>query len=124
VGPEDFFAGSPLGAAVFDRVRAVLVGLGPVSVRVTASQVAFRRRRAFAWMWLPGRYLTSPPAEVVLSLSLDRRDGSARFKEVVHPAPAHWMHHLEVRAVTDVDDEVIGWLREAADLAGGTWGQT
>jgi hypothetical protein len=57
---------------------------------------------------------------VVLSLSLDRREGSPRFKEVVHPAPAHWTHHLEVHAVADVDDEVVGWLREAAGLAGRT----
>ncbi len=116
--PEEFFAGSALGSAVFGRVRGVLAGLGPVDVRVTTSQVAFRRRRAFAWLWLPGRYLTAPSAEVVLSLSLDRREESPRFAEVVHPTPAHWMHHLAVRAVTDVDEEVVGWLREAADSAG------
>jgi hypothetical protein len=118
VGPAEFFAGSPLGAAVFERVRAVLVFLGPFEVRVTTSQVAFRRRRAFAWLWLPGRYLEHPSAEVVLSLSLGRREESPRFKEVVHPAPAHWIHHLDIHAVTDVDDEVVGWLREAADRAG------
>jgi len=27
------------------------------------------------------------------------------------------MHHLEIRDVGDVDDEVVGWLREAADRA-------
>jgi len=54
--------------------------------------------------------------------ALDRREESPRFKEVAHPAPAHWVHHLEVRAVTDVDEEVVGWLREAAELAGGAWG--
>ncbi|HLO35827.1 MAG TPA: DUF5655 domain-containing protein [Candidatus Deferrimicrobium sp.] len=112
-----FFTGHPLGLAVHERVRSVLDGLGPVTVRVTKSQVAFRRRRAFAWLWLPGRYLTNPTADVVLSFALGRRDGSPRIKEIVQPSPRHWMHHLEVRQVADIDDEVVAWLREAADRA-------
>jgi hypothetical protein len=27
------------------------------------------------------------------------------------------MHHLEIHDAGDIDDEVIGWLREAADRA-------
>jgi hypothetical protein len=54
---------------------------------------------------------------VVLSIALGRHDDSPRFKEVVHPAAAHWMHHLEVNDVRELDDEVGGSLREAADRA-------
>jgi hypothetical protein len=103
---------------VFERVRALLERAGPVAVRASKSQIAFRRRRGFAWIWLPGRYLAHPAAEVVLSIALGRRDPSPRFKEVVQPSPRHWMHHLEVRSVDEVDDEVVGWLTEAADRAG------
>jgi hypothetical protein len=115
--PEEFFAGRPGALAVFERVRSVLDGLGPVEVRASKSQVAFRRRRGFAYLWLPGRYLSKPAAEVVLSIALGRHDPSGRFKEVAHPAPAEWMHHLELHDAGDVDDEVVGWLREAADRA-------
>ena len=45
-------------------------------------------------------------------------DQSTRFKQVVHPTTRHWMHHLEVRGVRDPDDEVVAWIREAADRAG------
>ena len=54
----------------------------------------------------------------MLSVSLPVRDDSPRWKEVVHPSPRAWMHHLELTSVTDVDDEVATWLREAADEAG------
>jgi hypothetical protein len=114
----EFFDGHPVGLLVHDRVRALLTGVPGVETRVTRSQVAFRRRRGFAWLWLPGRYLGNPTAELVLSLALGRHEESARFKEVVHPSSRHWIHHLEVRAVEDVDDEVAAWLREAADRAG------
>ncbi len=118
VAPEAFFAGRPLARAVFDAVRDRLGAIGPVEVRVSRSQVAFRRRRGFAFLWLPGQYLPRADAEVVLSLGLDHRDPSARFKEVVHPAPGVWLHHLEIRALDEVDDEVGRWLAEAAEERG------
>ena len=99
-------------------VHALLEGADGVAIRTSTSQVAFRRRRGFAYLWLPGRYLTRPGADVVLSVVLGRHDGSARWKQVVHPAPAHWMHHLEVHDAAEIDAEVAGWLREAAARAG------
>ena len=63
--PGEFFAGHPIGLAVFKTVEAELVGLGQVEVRVTKSQVAFRRDRGFAYLWVPGHHLKNPDAEVV-----------------------------------------------------------
>lgn len=116
--PAAFFAGRPFAAEVFERVRSTVAGFGDVEVRVSRSQVAFRRKRGFAYLWIPGQYLAKPNADVVLSIALDHRDPSARFKEVAHPARAHWTHHLEVHDLDELDDEVTAWLREAADLAG------
>ena len=114
----EFFADIPLGVHIHD---AVLAALGdddpPVEVRVSKSQVAFRARRGFAWLWRPPMYLRNPAADVVLSIALERADPSPRFKEVVHPAPAFWQHHLELHDVGDIDDEVVAWLREARDAA-------
>jgi hypothetical protein len=116
---EDVLGPSALALAVFERVREITSDVEGVAVRASKSQVAFRRRRGFAWLWVPGRYLRNPGADVVLSFALGRHDPSPRFKEVAHPAPAHWIHHLEIRAVDELDDEVEGWLREAADRAAG-----
>lgn len=104
--------------AAFDRVRRVLQALGPVTIRTSKSQVAFRRARGFAYLWLPGQYLAHPAADVVLSIALGRRDPSPRFKEVVHPSPQHWLHHLELNDARDIDAEVVGWLTEAAERSG------
>lgn len=116
--PEDLFAGHPLGVSVCKRVSSILEDIGDVEVRTTKSQVAFRRKRGFAYLWPPGKYLAKPEAEVVLSIALGRHDDSGRWKEVVHPARKHWMHHLEVRRLEDLDEEVVRWLREAAERAG------
>jgi hypothetical protein len=118
VTPEEFFADSPLGQAVLARVTAAVEEAGGAELRVSTSQIAFRRRRGFAYLWRPGQYLRRPAAAVVLSIVLGRQDGSPRWKEVVHPARAHWMHHLEVQDPADIDDEVADWLHEAAGRAG------
>jgi len=115
--PEEFFAGHPDALAAFTEVCAIVGRDGLFEVRIYKSQVAFRRKRGFAYLWMPGQYLRNATAEVVLSIALGRQDESTRFKEVVHPAPAHWIHHLEIRDLSDLDDEVAGWLGEAADRA-------
>jgi hypothetical protein len=115
--PEQHFAGHPVALAVFGAVRDVVDQLGGAEIRTTKSQVAFRRRRGFAYLWRPGRYLAEPQADVVLSVVLGRRDGSPRWKDIAHPSPMQWMHHLEVSDPAEIDAEVEGWLREAAERA-------
>lgn len=120
--PEVLLAPDPVAIAVFARVVGLLgdgmAGSADVTVRATRSQVAFRRARGFAWLWRPAQYLRRSTVPVVLSVALGRQDASPRWKEVVHPSPRHWIHHLEVRDVSEIDDEVAGWLLEAAARAG------
>jgi hypothetical protein len=117
VEPEDLLDGQPVAVSVYRRVRSCLVDLGPFEVRTTKSQIAFRRKRGFAYLWLPAQYLSQPDAEVVLSIALGRHDPSERFKEVAHPTARHWMHHLELHGPDEVDDEVVEWLHEAFQRA-------
>jgi hypothetical protein len=109
---EEYFDGSPRGLELFDAVAGVIASIGPAEIRVTKSQVAFRRRRGFAYVWRPGQYVRSDiPA--VLSIALPGRLDSERFKAVAHPAAKVWMHHLELVDPGQVDAEVVGWLAEA-----------
>ena len=90
-------------------------GLGQAEVRVSKSQIAFRARRGFAYVWRPGRDVDNDVPAVLSSRYPP--DKSKRFKSVVHPSPKVWMHHLEVRDPDQVDDEVARWLRDAYDAA-------
>lgn len=117
--PEDFFRDHAFGLSLFEKVLAVLSHHGRVEVRTSRSQVAFRRRRGFAYLWLPDMYLGDRAAGiVVLSFALGRREDSPRFKQVTQVAPAHWMHHLEIRDPSAIDEQIVAWLHEAAARAG------
>ena len=114
---ESFFEGHPHGLLVFRAVEQLVRGLGPVEVRVSRSQIAFRRRTGFAFVWRPGQYVRSE-VPAVLSIALPRRVHSSRFKQVAHPSSRVWMHHLELPGPDQVDDEVRAWLAEAYADAG------
>lgn len=113
--PEEVFAESPEGLAIFHRLRDLVADLD-VEIQTTRSQVAFRHRSGFAYLWYPGRYVRSE-VPAVLSLAMPERVDSTRFKQVGNPSPGVWMHHLELGGLEDVDDEVLTWLQAAYHAA-------
>ena len=115
--PEDFFDGFPDGLALYRAVERAIGAIGVADIAVTTSQIRFRRRTGFAYVWRPGRYLRSD-VPAVLSIALRREVASARFKEVAHPSTGVWMHHLELHDPVELDEEVRRWLAEAYDDAG------
>lgn len=110
---DDFFLGRDESRHVFNALREAVAAIGPAGLRVTKSQVAFRRRIAFAWAWMPDAYLGPGHAPLVLTLALRRRDPSPRWKQVVEPAPGRFTHHLELHSPEEIDDEVRDCLAEA-----------
>ena len=110
---DELFAGHDESRLIYEAVAGAVSEAGPAEVRVSKSQVAFRRRTGFAYVWMPEMYLRPGDVPLVLTVGLRRRDGSPRWKQVVEPAPGRFTHHLELRAAGDVDDEVRAWVREA-----------
>ncbi len=115
---DEFFGGCEPARQLFERVRAAIEKVGEAEIRVTKSQVAFRRRLGFAFVRMPDMYLKRGDVPLVLTIGLWRRDASPRWKQVVEPAPGRYTHHLELRSPEEIDDEVLRWLQEAWELAG------
>ena len=110
---DEYFMGHEDSRPLFEALRRMVETIGPATLHITKSQIAFRRRTAFAWAWVPGRYLRGKLAPLVLTLVLRGRDPSPRWKEIVEPSPGGFTHHLELFSPQDLDDEVCGWLRDA-----------
>jgi Domain of unknown function (DUF5655) len=110
---EEYFTGHEDSRPLFDALCRILESVGSFGIRVGKSQIAFRREKAFAWAWVPGKYLRGKVAPLVLTLALRSRNPSPRWKEVVEPYPGRFTHHFELFEIGDFDSEVAGWLREA-----------
>lgn len=110
---DEFFEGYGESRHIFDALRGIIDTLGPAELRVTKSQIAMCRGKAFAWVWIPSKYLRGKIAPLILTFSFPSRDASPRWKEIVEPSPGRFTHHLELYTVDDIDDEVISWLRSS-----------
>lgn len=115
---DEFFANQPFSRQLFEAVQQSIAVIGPAEIQVSKSQVAFRRRKAFAIVWMPEMYLHRQAAPLVLTLSFRQRIESPRWKEVVEPHPGWFTHHLELYAIEEVDEQVRGWLQAAYEIAG------
>ena len=115
---DEFFHGYERSRELWETLMLRAGVRDAEELRVSKSQIALMNGRAYAWVWIPGRYLRGETAPIVLSIALGRRDGSPRWKEIVEPVPGRYMHHLEVRDAGDLDDQVVSWLEEARLRAG------
>ena len=114
---DEYFGDQADSRLLFDALYSLIDTLGETTCRVTQSQVAFRRQKAFAWAWMPAKYLHGEVAPLVLSVSLPGRDSSPRWKEIVETAPGRYMHHLELNSLDDLDKQVVEWVRCAWENA-------
>jgi hypothetical protein len=104
------FAGcDPAVRATFDRIRAIVERLGPVSVLPEKSRIAFHVRMSFAAFmprrtWLDGH------------LVLARRVDSPRFRKIEVFSPRNILHAFRLSAPAEVDAEFAAWLAEAYEV--------
>ena len=51
------------------------------------------------------------------TLGLGRRVEHPHILQAVEPYPGRWTHHVLVTEADQIDEELMGWLREAWDFA-------
>ena len=101
-----FARASPQVRATFDRVVAVVRGMGPVEVLAEQTRIALHVRMSFA-AFMPRRNWLSG------HLVLARRIDSPRFTRVDTYSPGNVVHMFRLSSPADVDEQFAAWLAEA-----------
>ena len=105
----------PLYEAFAERVRAVC---GEVTVRVQKTQISFSNKHNFAAVSLPIRRVKGwPEICIIVTFGLEYRVSHPRIAVSTEPYPNRWTHHVIVENETDIDDLLIGWVKEAYDFS-------
>lgn len=115
-----FFQGHEDALPIYERLEArVLAEIPDVRVKVAKTQITFANRRGFAFVsFLPVRRAGQRPAVwLTVSFGLAERRESPRIDAAVEPYPNRWTHHVMVVQAGEMDDELLGWLQEAAAFA-------
>jgi hypothetical protein len=111
---EAFFSADPCVIPLYQALEPILYALGDVTRKVQKTQISFSSGKGFAYVWLPIHKVKGRPEHyIVLSFSQPQQIVSPRIVEAVEPYPGRWMHHLILSTQEDLDEELLGWLREA-----------
>jgi len=113
-----FFFDGHLGALpLYERLEEqILAKIPGVRVRTAKTQITFANRYGFAFVsFLPVRKAACRP-EIYLTVSfgLGYRKDSPRIDAATEPYPNRWTHHVMVCDAGQIDEELLGWIQEAA----------
>lgn len=109
-----FFDGKPLELSLYEALfRRMEIEFPDISAKVQKSQISFYGRHLFGAASLPARRKSWPEHCIVVTIGLSYKLESPRVAVAVEPYPNRWTHHVLVSKEEQIDDELLGWLREA-----------
>ena len=102
---------------MYERLESlVLAQIPDVKIKVSKTQISFFNKRGFAFVsFNPCRKAKERPAVwMTVTFGLDDQKLSPRIDVATEPYPNRWTHHVMVGSTEGIDEELMGWIREAA----------
>lgn len=108
----------PLYEALEERI---LAEIRDVKIKVQKTQITFSNKRNFAFVsFLPVRKAGErPDIYIAVTFGLSYRKESPRIDAATEPYPNRWTHHMLISRAEEIDDELMGWIEEAAVFSAG-----
>ena len=99
--------------------RRVFSGISGVNIKVQKTQISFSSRYNFAFVsLLPVRKKKErPEVYIVVTFGLGHQVISPRIDAVSEPYPGRFTHHVLVSEEEEIDEELMGWVKEAASFS-------
>ena len=113
---NDHMAALPLYARLEVQI---LEQIPDVKIKVSKTQISFSNKRGFAFVsFNPCRKVKErPEVWMTVTFGLSYRKESHRIDVATEPYPNRWTHHVMVESDDEINDELMGWIREAAEFS-------
>lgn len=97
----------------------VMDEIADVRIKVQKSQLSFYNRHLFACVSFARvrKKKDCPEAYIVVTFGLGHKVESPRIDVATEPYPGRWTHHVLIGEPDEVDDELMAWVREAAEFS-------
>ena len=116
-----FFFGEHMEALpIYERLEnAILTRIPDVKIKVAKTQITFANKRGFAFVsFNPCRRAKERPSTwMTVSFGLGYRKEAERIDVATEPYPGRWTHHVTVGSTAEIDEELLAWIKEAADFS-------
>ena len=117
-----FFNEKPAALPLYEAfVQRLFAEIDNVTVKVQKTQISFSNRHNFAFVsFLSARRAKDrPKTYITVTFGLRYKKESPRIDAASEPYPNRWTHHLLVSSEDEIDDELMGWIKEAAAFSVG-----
>lgn len=105
---------------LYERLEGLILEQIPdVKIKVSKTQISFSNKRGFVFVSFNPCRRTKERPEVWMTVTfgLSYRKDSPRIDVATEPYPNRWTHHVMVSNVAEIDGELMGWIREAAEFS-------
>ena len=105
---------------IYERLEEqILAQIPDVKIKVAKTQITFANKRGFAFVsFNPCRRAKDHPAVwMTVTFGLGYRKESPRIDVATEAYPSRWTHHVMVGSVDEIDEELLGWIQEAAEFS-------
>jgi len=105
---------------LYERLEELILEQIPdVKIKVSKTQISFSNKRGFAFVsFNPCRRAKErPDVWMTVTFGLGYRKDSPRVDVATEPYPNRWTHHVMVSSEEEIDAELMGWIREAAEFS-------
>lgn len=94
----------------------ILAHISDVKIKVAKTQITFANKRGFAFVsFNPCRKAKDrPEVWITVTFGLGYQKESPRIDVATEPYPGRWTHHVMVSSREEIDEELLGWIQEAA----------
>ena len=115
-----FFNEKPAALPLYEAfAQRLLAAIDNVTVKVQKTQISFSNKYNFAFVsFLPVRKAKErPKTYITVTFGLGYKKESSRIDAASEPYPNRWTHHVLVSSEEEIDDELMGWIKEAAEFS-------
>ena len=105
---------------LYERLEGLILKQIPdAKIKVSKTQISFSNKRGFAFVsFNPCRKVNDrPDVWMTVTFGLSYPKDSPRIDVATEPYPNRWTHHVMVGSVEEIDAELMGWIREAAEFS-------
>ena len=105
---------------LYERLEGLILKQIPdVKIKVSKIQISFSNKRSFTFVSFNPCRRTKERPEVWMTVTfgLSYRKDSPRIDMATEPYPNRWTHHVMVGSEEEIDDELMGWIYEAAEFS-------
>ena len=99
--------------------RRILAEYPDTRIKVQKTQISFYNRHLFACVSFAKvrKKADRPDSYIVVTFGLEHRVDSPRIDIATEPYPNRWTHHVLISDLSEIDDELMGCIREAAEFS-------